>query len=96
MEESRREIPEPTPHWPVGPGVDDDPTPIESALAALKLGAILAAGVTIVFFYLATYSDTRIPRSTASLAALAAFSLPSVAAFLRTRWTRRRRRPPAG
>jgi hypothetical protein len=95
MEEPRREIPEPTPHWPGGPTADDDPTPVESALAALKIGAILAAGITIVFFYLATYSNVRVPRPTASLAVLAAFCLPSVAAFLRTRWTRRRRRPPA-
>jgi hypothetical protein len=96
MEAPRREIPEPSPHWPGGPTADDDPTPIESALAALKIGAILAAGVTIVFFYLATYSNSQVPLPTASLAALAALFLPSVAAFLRTRWVRRRRRPPAG
>ena len=96
MPEQRREMPEPTPHWPGGPTADDDPTPIESALAALKIGAILAAGITIVFFYVATYSNSRVPRTTASLAALAAFCLPSIAAFLRTRWVRRRRRPPVG
>jgi hypothetical protein len=43
MTEPRREIPEPTYHWPGGPTADDDPTPVESALAALKIGAILAA-----------------------------------------------------
>jgi drug/metabolite transporter (DMT)-like permease len=89
----RREIPEPTYHWPGGPTADDDPTPLESALAALKLGAIAAAAVTIVFFYLATYAGTEINRVPASLAVLAAFLLPSVIAFLRTLWVRRRRPP---
>ncbi len=88
----RREIPEPTYHWPGGPTADDDPTPLESALAALKIGAILAAAVTIVFFYLATYGGVLIGRLTASLAVLAAFVVPSLVAFLRTRWVRRRRR----
>ena len=94
MTETRREIPEPTYHWPGGPTVDDDPTPAESALAALKLGAILAAAITIVFFYLATYSGYVAPRAGATLAVLAAFVLPSLAAGLRTAWARRRRRPP--
>ncbi len=96
MEQPRREIPEPTYHWPGGLTADDDPTPVESALAALKIGAILAAGITIVFFYFATYANARVARPTASLAVLAAFCLPSIVAFLRTRWARRRRRPPAG
>ena len=96
MPDPRREIPEPTYHWPGGPSADDDPTPIESALAALKLGAILAAGMTIAFFYLATYSDYVAPRAAASLAVLAAFVTPSVIAFLRTAWVRRRRRMPGG
>ncbi len=94
MPETRRDIPEPTYNWPAGPSADDDPTPIESALAALKFGAILAAGITIVFFYLATYSGFVAPRAAASLAVLAAFVLPSVLAFLRTYLARRRRRPP--
>ena len=67
MPEPRRPMPEPTYHWPGGPTADDDPTPAESALAALKIGAILAAAVTIVFFYLATYSGYRAPRAGASL-----------------------------
>jgi hypothetical protein len=96
MPEPRREIPEPTYQWPGGPTADDDPTPIESALAALKIGAILAAGVTIVFFYLATYSGFRVPRTGASLAVVAAFLLPSGLAFLRTLWARNHRRPPGG
>ena len=92
----RREMPEPSPYWPGGPGAHDDPTPVESALAALKYGAILAAGTTIVFFYLATYSGYVAPRVGASLAVVAAFVLPSLVAGLRTAWARSRRRPPGG
>ena len=94
MPEPRRPMPEPTYHWPGGPTADDDPTPIESALAALKIGAILAAVITIVFFYLATYTGVVVDRAEASTAVLAAFVVPSLIAFLRTRWSRRRRRPP--
>ncbi len=94
MPEPRRPMPEPTYHWPGGPTADDDPTPLESALAALKIGAILAAAVTIVFFYLATYTGLVVGRAIASTAVLAAFLLPSLIAFLRTRWARRR--PPPG
>ena len=90
----RRDIPEPTYHWPGGPTADDDPTPLESALAALKLGAILAAAVTIVLFYLSTYGDFVAPRASASISVVAAFVGPSIIAFLRTAWARRRRRPP--
>jgi hypothetical protein len=93
MPESRRPIPEPTYHWPGGLTAEDDPTPLESALATLKIGAILAATVTIVFFYLATYSGIGIRPDVASVAVLAAFLLPSTVAFLRTRWSRRRRPP---
>ncbi len=94
MSQQRPDIPEPTPQWPGGLSADDDPTPVESALAALKLGAILAAGVTIAFFYAATYSGYVAPRGTASLAVLAAFVLPSALAFLRTTLVHRRRRRP--
>jgi hypothetical protein len=96
MPETRRDIPEPTYHWPGGPSADDDPTPLESALAALKFGAILAAGMTIVFFYLATYSGFVAPRSRTSLVVLAAFVLPSLLAYLRTAVVRRRRRSRDG
>jgi hypothetical protein len=95
MPEPRREIPEPTYHWPSGPSPDDDPTPVESALAALRYGAILAAGMTIVFFYLATYTGFVVPRAGASLAVLAAFVLPSALACVRNVLARRRR-PPRG
>jgi hypothetical protein len=94
MPETRPDIPEPTYHWPGGPSADDDPTPLESALGALRIGAILAAGMTIVFFYLATYSGFVAPRARASLGVLAAFILPSLLAYLRTAVVRRRRRPP--
>ena len=91
--EPRRPMPEPTYQWPGGPTADDDPTPIESALAALKLGAILAAGVTIALFYFATYGSLVIGRAAASMSVVAAFLLPSALAFLRTSLTRRRRKP---
>jgi len=91
--EPRRPIPEPTYHWPGGPSADDDPTPLESALAALKIGAILAAGVTIAFFYFATYGSLVIGRAEASVAVLAALLLPSTLAYLRTSRARRRRKP---
>ena len=93
--EPRRPIPEPTYHWPGGPTADDDPTPIESALAALKIGAILAAALTIAFFYFATYGSLVIGRVAASAIVLAAFLLPSVLAYLRTQRSRRRRKPAA-
>jgi hypothetical protein len=92
--ETRPEMPELSPHWPGGLTGHDDPTAVESALAALKFGAILAAGATIVFFYLATYSGFVAPRAGASLVVLAAFVLPSLIAGLKTAWNRRRRRPP--
>ncbi len=93
--EPRRPIPEPTYHWPGGPTADDDPTPIESALAALKIGAILAVGVTIALFYFASYGSLVIGRTAASAAVFAAFLLPSGLAFLGTT-LKRRRRPPGG
>ena len=89
--EPRRQIPEPTYHWPGGPTADDDPTPIESALAALKIGAILAAAITIAFIYLGTYAGIVAGRMEATIAVLAAFVLPSVIAAWRTAWVRRRR-----
>jgi len=89
--EPRRPIPEPTYHWPGGPTADDDPTPIESALAALKIGAILAAAVTIAFIYLGTYARIVAGRTGATVIVLIAFLLPSAIAAWRTAWVRRRR-----
>ena len=90
--EPRRPIPEPSYHWPGGPTADDDPTPIESALAALKFGAILAAAVTITFIYLGTYADVDAGRLRPSLIVLVAFTVPSLIAAWRTAWVRRRRK----
>jgi drug/metabolite transporter (DMT)-like permease len=91
--ERRRPMREPTYHWPGGPTAEDDPTPMESALAALKIGAILAAGITIALFYFATYGSLVIGRTAASAAVLVAFLVPSALAFLRTTFVRRRRKP---
>ena len=89
--EPRRTIPEPTYHWPGGPTAEDDPTPLESALAALKLGAIAAAAATILYYYLGVYRGIVVGRLAMTSTVLAAFVLPSLLAFLRTRWARRRR-----
>ncbi|MGQ0383420.1 MAG: hypothetical protein ACT4UP_01860 [Gammaproteobacteria bacterium] len=89
--EPRRPIPEPTYHWPGGPTPDDDPTPLESALAALKYGAIAAAAITILYFYLGAYRGVVTSRLAMSSTVLAAFLLPSLLAALRTRRARRRR-----
>ncbi|MBX3703466.1 MAG: hypothetical protein KF822_06815 [Steroidobacteraceae bacterium] len=89
--EPRRDIPEPTYHWPGGPGADDDPTPMESALAALKLGAIAAAAATILYYYLAVYRGFAPGRLATTSTVLAAFVLPSLVAYLRNRRARRRR-----
>jgi hypothetical protein len=91
--EPRRPIPEPTYHWPGGPTADDDPTPIESALAALKIGAILAAAITIAFIYLGTYAGIAGGQLGSSIIVLTAFVLPSLIAASRTAWVRRRRGP---
>jgi len=89
--EPRRQIREPTYHWPGGPTADDDPTPIESALAALKIGAILAAALTITIIYLGTYAGIVADRRGATIVVLIAFLLPSVIAAWRTAWVRSRR-----
>ena len=94
--EPRRPMPEPTYHWPGGPTADDDPTPIESALAALKYGAILAAGITIALIYLGTYAGLGTNRVATSLIVLGAFLLPSAVALWRTAWVRRHRPPGDG
>jgi hypothetical protein len=92
MDEQRREIPEPTPHWPGGLTAYDDPTPIESALAALNSAPSSPRASRSFFFYLSTYGGLVAPRAGATLAVVAAFVGPSVIAFLRTAWVRRRRR----
>ena len=94
--EPRRPMREPSYHWPSGPTADDDPTPMESALAALRFGAILAATVTIAFVYLGEYLSLRTDRLLVSAVVAGAFLLPSLLAWLRTAWVRRRRRPGTG
>jgi len=89
----RRPMPDPSYQWPGGPTADDDPTPIESALAALKIGAILAAAVTIAFIYLETYAGITMGRRAASLVVLTALALPSLIAAGRTAWVRRHTLP---
>ena len=89
--EPRRQIPDPSYQWPGGPTANDDPTPIESALAALKIGAILAAAVTISLIYLGTYAGIVAGRRSATIVVLVAFLLPSAIAAWRTAWVRRRR-----
>ena len=93
--EPRRQIPEPTYQWPGGPTADDDPTPIESALAALKIGAILAAAVTIAFIYLGTYAGIVAGRRRSPPSSCWPPSCcPSLIAAARTAWVRRRRGQP--
>ena len=60
-------------------------SPLEKALAAFKIGALLAGTVTIVFIYLATYSGFSARRDLVSVLVLAAFLLPSLAAYLLAR-----------
>ena len=91
--EPRRPIPDPTYHWPGSPTADDDPTPVESALAALKIGAMLAAAVTIAFIYLGTFSGLVAGRTASTIIVLIAFVLPSLMAAGRTAWVRRHRGP---
>lgn len=75
------------------PTVDEEnATPAEHALAALKVGAILAAVVTIVLIYAGTYGGRDGHQDLASLAVLAAFVVPSLIAWTRA-WYRRLRRP---
>ena len=85
------ELPDPTSRWPGGPGLDDEPTPLEAAVAALKFGAILAAALTITLIYLGTYAGIGAARKPVSLAVVVAFAGPSLLAGLRAAWRRRRR-----
>ncbi|MBM5810983.1 MAG: hypothetical protein FJ191_03300 [Gammaproteobacteria bacterium] len=85
------ELPDPSSHWPGGPGPDDDPTPVEAAVAALRFGAMLAAALTIVLIYLGTYAGFTAARGPVSLAVVSAFAGPSLAAALRTALRRHRR-----
>ena len=87
-------IQDPNYNWPTA-RTPDEATPAEKALAALKVGALLAGTVTIVFIYLRTYAAVVVPNDVLSVVVLAAFVLPSLGAFLAAR-RRHRRRPPDG
>ncbi|MBS1200092.1 MAG: hypothetical protein H6R27_770 [Proteobacteria bacterium] len=84
-------IKEPSYNWPTG-RTDDDATPVEKALAALKVGALLAGTVTIALIYLGTYAGLEGRSDLVSMCVLAAFLTPSLAAFLLARRRDRRRR----
>jgi len=76
---------------------DENATPAEKALAALKVGAIAAAVVTIVLIYISTYGGLKGQRDLISLAVVVAFLLPSVIAYLLAlRAQRRRSKEPEG
>ena len=75
------------------PTVDDEnATPAERALAALKVGAILAAVVTITLIYVGTSGGLEGRQDLASLVVLVAFVTPSVLAWLRGLLLQRRRK----
>ena len=69
---------------------DENATPAERALGALKIGAIAAVVVTIVLIYVTAYGGLRGRRDLASLLVVVAFLLPSVIAYLLARRARRR------
>ena len=69
---------------------DENATPAEKALGALKVGAIAAAAVTIVLIYISAYGGLTGQRDLISLAVMVAFVLPSIVAYLFA-WHARRR-----
>jgi membrane protein implicated in regulation of membrane protease activity len=71
---------------------DENATPAEKALGALKTGAIAALVVTIVLIYVTSYGGLKGRRELASLLVVVAFLLPSVVAYLLA-WRAHRRRP---
>ena len=86
-------IDEPSYNWPTG-RAGEDASPAEKALAALKVGALLAGTVTIVFIYLRTYGGVEAQSELVSLLVLAAFALPSAIAYVLALRARRRRGRP--
>jgi hypothetical protein len=77
-------IKDPSYNWPTG-RTDEDASPLEKALAALKVGALLAGTLTIAFIYLRTYAGVRERTDLVSLLVLVAFVTPSVVAWARAR-----------
>lgn len=82
-------IRDPDYRWPSA-NVGDAATPVQRALASLKMGALLAGAVTIVLMYSRTYGGVVVPGGVASAAVLAAFLLPSLSAWLAARRRARR------
>jgi hypothetical protein len=74
-------IQDPTYNWPTA-RTSASATPAEKALAALKVGALLAGSVTIAFIYLRTYAGVELPIDLLSALVLAAFSGPSLVVYL--------------
>ena len=83
-------IKDPGYNWPTG-RTEDDASPLEKALAALKVGALLAGTLTIAFIYLRTYAGVQERSDLVSLLVLVAFVTPSAVA-----WVRARRRQKGG
>lgn len=83
---------DPTYNLPSASGFEDVATPMERALSALKVGAILAAAVTIALIYVGAYGGgARARQEWVSVAVLVAFVLPSAVAYVRARRQRLRR-----
>jgi hypothetical protein len=76
---------DPTYNLPSAADFEDVSTPLEKALSALKVGAILAAVVTITLIYVGTYGGVRGREDWVSLAVLVTFILPSAVAYVRAR-----------
>ena len=83
---------DPSYNLPSPSAFDEVATPLEKALMALKVGAILAAVVTIVLLYAGVYGGVRGRGEWASFAVIVAFVLPSAMAYVRARRERLRRR----
>jgi Sec-independent protein secretion pathway component TatC len=75
-------IRDPTYNLPSAAAYHDIASPLERALGALKVGAILAAAVTIPLIYLEAYGVLEAGRDLISLAVVVAFLLPSLIAYL--------------
>ena len=82
-------IKDPGYNWPTG-RTEDDASPLEKALAALKVGALLAGTLTIAFIYLRTYAGVQERTELVSLLVLVAFVTPSVVAWVRARRRQKR------
>ena len=96
-------IRDPTYNLPSAESFRDIATPLERALSALKVGAILAAVITIALIYAGAYGGLRGRQDLVSMAVLGAFILPSLIAYVLAWRSRLRRRhssapgdPPSG